>query len=363
MSGMLLLRGGRNMRHKFIEKLPQSNANRRVLIDGDNLCWQVFFGIGSELTAGGQRTDITFGFLRRILNLAEQLDTSHFIFCWDSRDSIRKRISPKYKRKRIEDDPKKIAQKKQVSKQMKFIREVILPGLGLNNSFMIDGYEADDIIAFIVLEEHGRWYNFIASTDDDFKQCLGYFTSIYNLKKKKIFSYEDFKKHCGNISPWFWAEAKAIGGCNSDGVLGVSGVADPAKSKSSDVPVAIKYLKGELKKGKIYDRINSIEMQRRISKNRFLVHLPLRPKSDDSYFNFYRSHIVFSDDDISVNKLSRIFGKYQFYSFLKQDMFDRWKEVFCPDHLKASETLLRKVIPRKGGMKSLQKTKIMKILS
>ena len=68
-----------------------------------------------------------------------------------------------------------------------------------------------------------------------------------------------------------WVKAKAIGGCDSDNVKGIYGVADPAKSNSSK---AVEYIKGTLTKGKIYDKIVSEEGQNTIMRNMSLVFLP-----------------------------------------------------------------------------------------
>ena len=345
--------------HKIVQTSPCMEMNRRILIDGNNLAWQVFHGVNAALSSKGQRTDITFGFLRRILGFAEKFNTKNFIFCWDSRNSLRKRISPSYKSNRFKtDDPDKIKNRKQVNEQMVFLRSEILPGLGFNNSFEIDGYEADDIMAAVSQMGNGEHFDFIASSDDDMIQCLDYFTCIFNIRKNKIFTYGDFQKKYGEISPWFWAEAKAIGGCNSDRVKGVSGVADPAKSHpSDDIPPAMKYLKGELKKGKIYERIESKGMQRRIAKNRLLVHLPLRSKACDNYLDFYRDNIKLVADSFRPGGFSMVFGRYSFYSFLKQETFERWRAAFCEKPKDLSDQSKREIIKREDT-RSKQKTGI-----
>jgi hypothetical protein len=106
--------------------------------------------------------------------------------------------------------------------------------------------------------------------------------------------------------------AKAIGGCDSDCVCGIKGVADPGKSPSSK---ALSYLRGELLRGNVFDRIeNSSKV---ISENLKLVSLP---------FKNYSFKFDFQENQLSRKKFIKVFDRYKFLSFIKN--IDRWERAF-----------------------------------
>ena len=130
---------------------------------------------------------------------------------------------------------------------MKQLRKEILPALGFKNIFLKAGYESDDIITFVIDQNRGEHYPIvIVSSDNDLLQLIDYDTSFYNFKER--ITFDIFTKRIDGLAPWYWAEAKAIGGCDSDNVKGIKGISDPAKSFNKDTGKytsgALKYLKG-----------------------------------------------------------------------------------------------------------------------
>ena len=110
--------------------------------------------------------------------------------------------------------------------------------------------------------------------------------------------------------------AKAIGGCSTDNVEGIQGVSDPKKKTSK----ALKYLRGEITKGIIYDRITSKEGEAIINRNLPIVTVPYR---EDVMKRMIRRR-----DNFSRKKFVRVFNEYHFRSFLKPDYMKRWERAF-----------------------------------
>ena len=70
--------------------------NNVLLIDCHSIAYAVFHAMG-ELDYHGRRTGVIYGFFNQILLLAKKFETNRFIFCWDSKKSVRKLIYPNYK--------------------------------------------------------------------------------------------------------------------------------------------------------------------------------------------------------------------------------------------------------------------------
>lgn len=251
---------------------------RPIVVDCNNLCHIALHTMG-DLSYREEATGVVFGFFRSLLTIANKFQSQNFYLCWDSRWSIRQKIYPEYKMKRIErkKEMTEVERRKYFSMvaQAKELHTEILPRLGFNNNFLRAGFESDDLMAYIVFNYDNdpyvdpledKWL--MVTADNDMYQCLDH-CDIYNPQTKKMMDGTAFRKKY-QISPRQWAMAKAIGGCSSDNVAGVQGVGDP-KSPSS---MALKFLRGELKpESKVYKRIEaSTDI---INRNLELVSLPL----------------------------------------------------------------------------------------
>lgn len=185
-------------------------------------------------------TGVIFGFLKEILFLQEFFDTDNFLFCWDSRKSIRRKMMPEYKslrrkNKRLEkeghesnEDENKKPYWEEVKRQSMELRKNILPTIGFNNSFIQNGYEADDLMALCAKKMRGSRFGFIVTADHDLYQCISKNVSCYNpssREKNKTLSLSGFRKQNG-IEPIQWAKVKAIAGCTSDSIPGIRGVGE-----------------------------------------------------------------------------------------------------------------------------------------
>jgi DNA polymerase-1 len=185
------------------------------------------------------------------------------------------------------------------------LREEILPALGFRNIFLKAGVEADDLIASLVMANKDLFW-MIISTDDDLLQLLDRNVYIYNLKSKRIVTPKSFATEYG-VSPSLWHYVKAIAGCVSDNVKGVSGVG---------VKTAIRYLNGQLR-GIKKDKIE--ESKEIVNRNLKLVKLPYNDKILDLQLDF--------EEEFSLDNFIEICQKYDFRSFLfKKDEFESWKQ-------------------------------------
>lgn len=216
----------------------------------------------------GKATTVVFGTMRDICELQELHSTTNIVFAFDH--GIPKRLSlyPNYKSNRIgkvvSEEDKQI--KSAIKEQIDLLRTDYLPSLGFSNVLFENGYEADDIIASLchTIPKNKDSTCIIVSTDKDLYQLLRQdAVSMYDPRNKRSTTEDSFKKEW-KISPNWWWRAKSIAGCNTDGIDGVSGVAEKT---------ACKYLAGKLSiTSKAYANISNNE--KLILDNEKLVKLP-----------------------------------------------------------------------------------------
>lgn len=277
-----------------------------LIIDSHYLCHSAYHTTGN-LEYHGVYTGVIYGFLNQLYSIGKEIRPDEVVFAWDSKKSLRKNIRQNYKEKRSKDiDPFEWEELQKAYKQFSQLRIKILPDLGFNNNFICSGYEADDIIAKIVMENDSK--NIVFSADGDLYQLLDYMDQ-YSIGKDgfKKMTKEVFKEEY-KIEPKSWVKVKQIAGCNSDQVQGVVGVGEKT---------AIKYLTGVLKKDSV--KCKAIESSKEIiQENEILVKLPFPgveiPKIKKSNFDIQ-----------ALKKLAKELGfkKYKDYNFL-----ENWKSFF-----------------------------------
>src|SRR4051812_41445588 len=67
-----------------------------LVLDVSYMCHRIQH-VAGHLEYDGSRTGVIFGFLRDLLLLRDYHNTENFVFCFDSRKSIRKKDAPHYK--------------------------------------------------------------------------------------------------------------------------------------------------------------------------------------------------------------------------------------------------------------------------
>jgi 5'-3' exonuclease len=263
----------------------------------------------SRLSYEQQPTGVVYGFLRQIQNLADRFHNPEFIFAWDSERSYRKEIYPEYKRKpKSKDFDVQLAEALLIGKpQFREIRCNILPRLGFKNIFLQTGIEADDIIAKVINQ---YWNNLdkivIVSADNDLYQLLYPDVMMFDPKEKTTYTGNDFVKEY-KIAPDIWYKIKAIAGCSSDNVKGVTGI---GKIK------ALQYINGELK-GKKNKEIEEFILSGKYDFNVSLVKLP---------YVSTRS-LIMMKDKFDIKEFEGICLDHGFHSLLSKESYKKWREI------------------------------------
>lgn len=283
----------------------------KILIDGNNVAHIVNHSMG-HLSTDERNTGVIFGFMKQIFHLSNRFQTNDFIFCWDSRKSLRKNIYPEYKANRKKENltPEEEEHKQILFDQITELRRTILPELGFNNNFIKTGYEADDLMAYIVLNNFDEDFT-IVSTDQDLYQVLNDNVRIYNIITKNFFTKQDFEDKF-KLHPTHYHEIKAIAGCTSDFVKGINGVGETT---------AAKYLRNDKVSSMLVERIHAGGDI--VERNRKLTYLP---------FSSGKGHMVnlgitLKKNQLKLSKFKKLFNQLSFNSFLK-DM-SGWERNFA----------------------------------
>lgn len=286
-----------------------------LIIDSNYICHKVRYGmVNVDLSHDDVFTDIIFGFLNTFLMLCKRFMPDEYTFCWDSKKSYRWKEYPEYKanRKKVE----KTAEEKEFDNisyaQFNVLRRYALPEMGFQNVFIQTGIESDDIMAAVV-KRYPDKESLIITSDKDMFQLITNNVSMYNPHTKKIMDLKSFRDMY-NIEPYDWVLAKAIGGCDTDNVAGIKGVGDPAKSLKS---LALKYVRGDMKKGAVLKRIESEEGQQIIKRNKKLIELPHRKTGT---FTLKKATLF-------TKQFVKVFDDYGFASFTKPSELRIWQNT------------------------------------
>jgi DNA polymerase-1 len=276
-----------------------------LLIDSAGVGYRAFHSLGG-LSHEGIATGVAFGFLSLILDLSEKYKTNQLIFCWDSPGSVRKQWFPEYKMSRDTKTPEEKVERAQIHAQFDALRQEILPAIGFSNNPFQLGYEADDLIASIIIDNPTKSF-VVVSSDHDLYQLLQYHNckAQHRLSGKEMTASKFMEEY--RLPAREWATVKAIAGCDGDGVPGIPGVGELT---------AIKYLLDELNEGKKKESIEGSPTI--IRRNYKLVHLPF-PGVEK---------IKLEEDRVAEETMFSVFSDLGFESFMYGEQERRW-EQFC----------------------------------
>jgi len=211
--------------------VDDQNSNSRVLIvDGLNTFIRAY-AASPTTNSDGEHIGGISGFLLSIGHAIKAINPTRVIVTFDGKNgSARRRsIYPDYKANRkvkirlnrSETVDKQDTQLQQLVRLIKYLE--IMPV----TTIVVDGAEADDVIAYIandyLLDKESQV--FIMSTDKDFMQLVNEQIHVWSPTKKKMFYtsdvIEDFQ-----VPPENFALYRALIGDNSDNIPGVNGIGD-----------------------------------------------------------------------------------------------------------------------------------------
>ena len=208
---------------------PQTQTAKLLLIDGHSVAYRAFYALPVEnfSTTTGQPTNAVFGFTSMLINLLRDEAPTHLAVAFDvSRQTFRSETYPEYKAGRQETPA-------DFRGQVTLIREV-LDALRIP-TVMVEGYEADDVIATLTVEATAAGMQVLICTGDrDALQLVNDdVTVLYPVRGvselTRFTPGEVQAKY--HLSPQQYPDYAALRGDPSDNLPGIPGVGEKTAAK------------------------------------------------------------------------------------------------------------------------------------
>ena len=208
---------------------PASKTATLLLLDGHSLAYRAFYALREvEMsTTTGQPTNAVFGFTSMLINLMRDEQPTHVAVAFDvSRKTFRAEKYADYKAGRSETP-------EDFRGQVTLIREV-LDALQIPY-MMVDGYEADDIIATVTTQAVAAGADVLICTGDrDALQLVNdHVTVLYpkrGVSEMTRFTPDEVRAKY-NLEPEQYPDYAALRGDPSDNLPGIPGVGEKTAAK------------------------------------------------------------------------------------------------------------------------------------
>ena len=195
-----------------------------LIIDGNNLMFQMFYGMPERIYSKSGRTiHTTIGFISYLLKQISLTNATHIAVVFDEDGSEeRKELYSDYKANRTDDwsslpeEEIPFSEEDQIFKCLEYLEIKTIKSKGM---------EADDAIASIAMLFKDDSQITIASFDSDFFQLISDNTSVlrYRGKASVLWDKAYFESKMG-FSPEKYPLFKALTGDNADNIEGVKGI-------------------------------------------------------------------------------------------------------------------------------------------
>jgi 5'-3' exonuclease len=261
-------------------------------------------------------TGVLFGFWEQLRHICSDrnIQSNRVVFCFDSRQSYRKKTFPEYKAHRRTDltDEEKV-QIEAMYDQVKLLRADVLPAVGFQ-VVRQTGCESDDVMAQIARQLTAESQpGIMVTADGDLWQCISHSVHWYDPARERLYTPSVFANKKG-IACNMWGQVKAIAGCSGDGVPGVPRVGEKT---------AVRYLTSQLPSHhKTYQAIISPEGKRIIERNKPLVILP----------HTKTKPIELREPDYSIEGFFDFCERYGFRTYLKDPKKSEWEAFLSNKH-------------------------------
>ena len=192
-------------------------TGKLLLVDGTQLLYRSFFGIRALSTASGQPTNAVYGFIRGIHQLVECWKPTHLAVAWDGgTPEYRLRLIHDYKAQR---PPMPDDLRCQIEPAEEFLK---LAGIA---RILIDGQEADDVLASVVRAGAPQFSEVLLSTTDkDLLQLVSGNTFIVPWGKSGQRTDDAAVRERTGVAPCQIIDWLALTGDTVDNIPGIPGL-------------------------------------------------------------------------------------------------------------------------------------------
>lgn len=200
----------------FFDTTEEKSHKPRLVILDMSFALKTSIAVHPDFYHEGVYTGGFYGFMKQVCSCMTTLKADSLIICKDTPPYERKKRFPDYKGNRVRSTDAETALKyEQTNKQIEeFLTYSNIP------VWSVQGAEADDLIARVVMEKHKDFDKVIAkSSDGDLKQLFVY-PNFYMHKKKDLYGLKEFKQEYPDLEPADMVKMDALIGThnNVDGI-------------------------------------------------------------------------------------------------------------------------------------------------
>lgn len=286
-----------------------------LIIDGSNFLFRAYHALPPLTTRAGQPTGAIRGVITMFQKLLDTFNPAYAAVTFDAKGkSFRSDLYADYKAHR---PPMPDDLRAQVAPLMDVVDFLGFPRL------IIDGIEADDVIATLALEGKAKGYEVvIASSDKDLAQLVGgpikMFDGMKNLMLDRDGVYEKF-----GVYPEAIRDYLTLMGDKADNIPGVEGVGPKTAAKWLAEYETLDGIieNAEKIKGKVGERLRNsleqLELSRQLTTLLMDADLPYRVED-------------LALRDPNVDELTKLYTEFEFNSLLKQLISGKPSSGFQP---------------------------------
>ncbi|GAA5093850.1 DNA polymerase I [Wohlfahrtiimonas larvae] len=286
-----------------------------LIIDGSNFLFRAYHALPPLTTKSGRPTGAIRGVITMFQKLLDSFDPAYVAVTFDAKSkSFRSDIYADYKAHR---PPMPDDLREQIAPLMDVVDLLGLPRL------IIDGIEADDVIATLAIEGKSKGYSvIIASSDKDLAQLVDDQIKMYDGMKNVMLDREGvFEKH--GVYPESIRDYLTLMGDKADNIPGVEGVGPKTAAKWITEYQTLEGIlaNAEQIKGKVGERLRNSFEQIALSKKltTLVMDAELPYKVEDLELR-----------DANVEGLRELYTEFEFHSLLKQLVAGKSDSTFKP---------------------------------
>lgn len=197
---------------------PTSFCPSVYLIDGNSYVYRAFHALPYLSNSKGQPTHAVLGFTNMLLKILKERQPDYLAIAFDHKGkTLRHQVFESYK---IHRPPMPEGLSLQLPYIYKLVEGLRIPLL------MMEGYEADDILATVTKKALDKGYEVtIVASDKDILQLVGPSVRVYDPMKEAIVGEPEVRERFG-VRPDQVVEVMGLMGDASDNIPGVPGVGE-----------------------------------------------------------------------------------------------------------------------------------------
>jgi DNA polymerase I len=201
-----------------MENTHSDRKHSLYIIDGNSYIYRAFYAVRGLSTSTGLPTNAVFGFANMLLKIVKEKSPELLAIVFDPKGPTRRHQEFKDYKANRPPMPRDLVP--QIPYIHRFVEAFRIP------VFVLDGQEADDVIATLARKAEAEGMDItIVTGDKDILQLIGPHIKVYDTLKEKVYGSKDVEERFG-VPPDRVIEIMGLMGDASDNIPGVPGIGE-----------------------------------------------------------------------------------------------------------------------------------------